>query len=149
MAHFVQLDDNNIVLTVIVINNEDIQDSDGDESEAVGIAFCKSLYGSNTNWAQTSYNENVRYRYASKGMYYDATNNVFRPQQPYPSWTLNTSKWEWEAPVALPSDIGFEDADPPTYFVEYTWDEDTTSWANRTETAVVTLSDPFDPDNNS
>jgi len=136
MAHFAQLDDNNIVLTVIVINNEDTQDSDGDESEAVGIAFCKSLYGSNTNWAQTSYNENIRYRYASKGMQYDATNNVFREPKPYPSWVLNTSTWEWGAPVAVPSDDGFDDPDDPTYYVTYTWDESTTSWANRTVTAV-------------
>ena len=133
MAHFAKVDDNGIVTSVIVVANSDTADSDGNEVEAIGIAFCKSLLGSDTNWVQTSYNNNIRYRYAGVGMKYDSTNDVFYRQQPYPSWVLNTSTWDWEAPVALPDDAGVDDPDNPTEFVEYTWDEDTTSWANRTE----------------
>ena len=66
-------------------------------------------------------------------MKYDETNDVFYyPSSPLPSWVLNTSTWDWEPPVALPDDAGVDDPDNPTEFVEYTWDEDTTSWANRT-----------------
>ena len=113
-----------------------VADSDA-PNEAAGIAFCKSLVGSDTNWVQTSYTGSIRYRYAGIGMKYDATNDVFYKQQPYASWTLNTSKWIWEAPVALPGDAGVDDAENPTEIVEYTWDEDTKSWTNRT---VIDLS---------
>ena len=47
MAHFAQLDDNNIVTQVIVVANEELLDN-GVESEEKGIAFCKSLFGENT-----------------------------------------------------------------------------------------------------
>jgi hypothetical protein len=132
MAHFAQIDSDSIVTTVIVVGNEDCLDSDGNESEAVGIAFCQDLLGADTNWVQTSYNNNIRCRYTGIGMKYDSTNDVFYDQQPYPSWILNTSTWVWEAPVALPSDAGVDDEDNPTELVHYTWDEDTTSWTNRT-----------------
>ena len=132
MAHFAQIDDDSIVANVIVVGNSDTADSDGNEVEAIGIAFCKSLLGSDTNWVQTSYNNNIRYRYAGIGMKYDSTNDVFYSLSPYASWILDTSTWGWEAPVALPDDAGVDDPDNPTEFVEYTWDEDTTSWANRT-----------------
>ena len=126
MAHFAQIDNNNIVMRVTVVADSDAP------NEAAGIALCKSLVGSDTNWVQTSYTGNIRYRYAGIGMKYDATNDVFYKQQPYPSWVLNTSTWKWEAPVALPDDAGVDDPENPTEIVEYTWDEDTTSWTNRT-----------------
>lgn len=124
MAYFAQIDDNNIVTRVTVVADADAP------NEAAGIALCKSLVGSDTNWVQTS--RDIRYRYAGIGMKYDATNDVFYKQQPYASWVLNTSTWKWEAPVALPDDAGVDDPENPTEIVEYTWDEDTTSWANRT-----------------
>ena len=130
MAHIAQINDDSIVTTVRVVANSDAP------NEAAGIAFCKALLGSGTNWVQTSYNDNIRHRYAGAGMKYDSTNDVFYDQQPYASWTLNTSTWEWEPPVAVPSDSGYDDDDDPTILVSYTWDESTTSWANRTETAV-------------
>jgi hypothetical protein len=113
MAHFAELGENNIVTRVIVVGNDDAA------NEAAGIAFCKALLGNDTNWVQTSYNDNIRFRYAGVGMVYDSTNDVFYWQQPYPSWTLNTSTWEWDAPVARPD--GWES-------VLYIWDEDSTSW---------------------
>ena len=135
MAHFAQIDSDNIVTNVIVVGNEDCLDSDNNESEAVGIAFCKDLLGADTNWVQTSYNDNIRFRYAGIGMKYDSTNDVFYPQQPYPSWTLNTSTWVWDAPVAMPDDAGYDDMENATVYVEYTWNEDTLSW-DREETEL-------------
>ena len=126
MASFAQINDDSIVTTVIVVADSDAS------NEAAGITFCKALLGSDTNWVQTSKTGDIRYRYAGIGMKYDATSNVFYRQQPYASWTLDTSTWVWEAPVALPDDAGEDDPDNPTEFVEYTWDEDSTSWANRT-----------------
>jgi|TARA_R110000803_G_scaffold110558_1_gene178979 hypothetical protein len=135
MAHFAQLDENNIVLQVIVVADSDaVRDASLPRSawnEAGGIAFCKSLLGADTNWVQTSYNNNIRFRYAGVGMKYDSTNDVFYVPQPYASWTLNTSTWEWEPPVALPSDKGYND--DGTEFVTYTWNEASLSWKKRTD----------------
>ena len=73
MAHFAEIDSNSIVLRVVVIGDADCLDSDNNESESVGIAFCRSLFGASTNWVQTSYNNRIRYRFAGTGMKYDAT----------------------------------------------------------------------------
>ena len=56
MAHFARIQ-NGIVREVIVINNAELDDN-GTESEAKGIAFCRSLFGADTDWVQTSYNGN-------------------------------------------------------------------------------------------
>lgn len=77
MAHFARLDENNVVTDVIVVANEDILDANGQESEEVGIAFCKTLLGEDTRWVQTSYNGNFRGIFAGVGAYYDATLDIF------------------------------------------------------------------------
>jgi hypothetical protein len=76
MAHFAKVK-NNLVQEVIVVNNEVLENKPFPESEPIGIAFCKSLYGEDTEWLQTSYNENFRGKYASIGMTYDSVNDVF------------------------------------------------------------------------
>ena len=67
MAHFAELDGNNVVLRVIVVNNSELLDASGNESESKGVAFCKSLHGENTNWKQTSYNSTFRKNFAGIG----------------------------------------------------------------------------------
>lgn len=117
MAHYAQLDGNNVVLQVIVVNNETIDHLPFPESNPVGIAFCQSLYGVDTVWQQTSYNASFRKNYAGIGFSFDADLDAFIPPQPYPSWTLNTDTCQWESPVPYPND-GY------TYY----WDEQTQSW---------------------
>lgn len=73
MAHFAQLDSSNIVLTVIVVDNDVVYNLPFPESEPIGIAFCQSLFGADTMWAQTSYNGNFRVNYAGIGYKFDAT----------------------------------------------------------------------------
>jgi hypothetical protein len=68
MAHFVEVKDN-VIQRCIVIDNKVLENKPFPESEAIGIAFCKSLYGEDTEWLQTSYNGNFRGRYASTGIY--------------------------------------------------------------------------------
>jgi len=77
MAHFAQINSDNIVEQVIVINNEIIKDENGVQQESIGIAFCKSLFGEDTEWVQTSYNHNFRGRYAGIGFTYDKTIDEF------------------------------------------------------------------------
>lgn len=79
MAHFAELDENNTVLNIIVVNNEDILDSNGDEQESIGISFLQNLYGSDTIWKQTSYNNNIRGMFAEIGGTYDSTHDKFIP----------------------------------------------------------------------
>ena len=102
MAHFAQLNEENIVLQVIVVSNQDTADKDGVEDEAIGAAFCNNLLGG--RWIQTSYNGNIRKNYAGIGYKYDADLDAFIPPQPYPSWILNTDTAKWEAPTAYPTD---------------------------------------------
>ena len=83
MAHFAQLDENNVVVQVIVISNNElltqkiVTTDEGFinvstvESEQKGIEFCKSLYGADTNWVQTSYNGSFRGKYAAIGDTYE------------------------------------------------------------------------------
>ena len=70
MAHFAQLDENNVVTQVIVVGNDDTSDSNGTETESIGVAFCQKLLGADTNWKQTSYNGNSRGNYAGIGYTY-------------------------------------------------------------------------------
>jgi hypothetical protein len=76
MAHFAKIE-NNIVSQVIVINNEVITDENGVEQEQLGIDFCKSLFGKDTNWIQTSYNGSFRGKFAGIGDIYDSDNDEF------------------------------------------------------------------------
>lgn len=115
MAHFAQLDDNNTVTQVIVVANEELM-LDGVENETKGILFCKSLFGEDTRWVQTSYNGNKRKNYAGIGYTYDPVNDYFFSPQPFPSWTLDADA-KWQAPTPYPTDGKF-----------YTWNESTLTW---------------------
>jgi hypothetical protein len=124
MAHFAVLDENNVVTTVNVVADADCLDGDGNESEAVGIAFCEALWGVGT-YKQTSYNHNMRKQYACIGGAYDASANEFVCIQPAASWTLDSDN-DWQPPIALPSDAG-EIVNAAGISEEqkvYDWDED-------------------------
>ena len=124
MAHFAQIGYGNEVLRVSVVRNEDILDGNGNESEEVGIQFLKSVHGHLTNWIQTSYNNNFRFRYAGIGMVYDNQHDVFLLPQPYSSWTLNTETYEWEPPVPEPELTGEQKESGSSY----EWNEETQEW---------------------
>ena len=114
MAHYAQLDANNVVTQVVVINNRDTADASGVEKEHIGAAFCERLFGG--TWKQTSYNGNIRKNYAGIGYTYRSDIDAFVAPKPFPSWILNANA-QWEAPVAMPTDGQM-----------YSWDEATTSW---------------------
>jgi len=121
MAHFAQLDENNVVLQVIVVDNKDTADANGVEKEHIGAAFCERLLGG--TWKQTSYNGNLRKNYAGIGYTYNEDIDAFVAPKPYASWVLNEETAIYEAPVAMPEDAGT--GEPPK---RYTWNEQTTSW---------------------
>ncbi len=103
MAHFARLNENSIVTEVRVLANAVITDKDGKEQEQLGIDWLVKRHGTSW-WKQTSYNGTFRKHYAGVGWHYDADGDAFYEPQPFPSWTLNKTTWEWEPPVARPSD---------------------------------------------
>jgi hypothetical protein len=112
MAHFVKLDDNNIVLEVNVVANAAL---DSNNEEASGIAFLTEWSGGYSNWKQTSYNNNIRKQYPGIGYSYDPVADVFIAPQPYPSWSLDEN-YDWQAPTPMPTEG------------RWYWDEATLSW---------------------
>ena len=113
MAHFAQLDQNNIV-TQVIVANEELLDNDI-ESESKGIEFCTNLLGG--TWKQTSYNQKIRKNYASVGYVYDEGRDAFIAPKTYNSWLLDETTCQWKAPIDMPTDGKM-----------YLWDEATTSW---------------------
>lgn len=116
MAHFAELDNNNKVIRVIVVDNTDLLNASGEESEALGIAFCENLLGG--RWVQTSYNANFRKHYAAPDFTYSEELDAFVPPKPYDSWVLNENEVVWEAPISYPADGK-----------AYVWDEDVQNWS--------------------
>lgn len=118
MAHFAELDENNIVINVTVVSNQDILDENGNESEQKGIEFLKTLFGQERIFVQTSYNHNFRVKYAAIGDEYSQLHDAFITPPSLPSFIFNQQTKCWEPPVPYPGD-------DENY---YEWDEDTLSW---------------------
>ncbi len=127
MAHFAQLDENNIVTQVVVVNND---------QEHRGQDFLANDLGLGGRWEKTSYNtrggvyydpstnlpaddQSKAYRknYAGIGYTYDEINDVFISPRPFESWIINEDTCLWDAPVPYPQDDNF-----------YIWDESTLNW---------------------
>ena len=121
MAHFAKLDDDNTITQVIVVSDADCKDQDGNEVEAIGVAFCNKLLGG--RWVQTSYNGNIRKRYAGIGYSYNEQYDVFIAPRPFDSWILNTTTFDWEPPVPYPTESS--GPENPRY---HTWNETNQTW---------------------
>jgi hypothetical protein len=117
MAHFAQLDENSLVTQVIVVNNSVINNLPFPESEPLGIEFCQSLFGADTIWKQTSYNDNFRKNYAGIGYTYDSVRDAFippKPDDPNLNCILDENSCQW---ICAPNDGN-----------EYVWDPDQDNW---------------------
>lgn len=119
MAHFAQIDENNIVTQVLVVP---------DDVVSFGNQYLSQTLGFGGRWIQTSYNTKggvhsmggtpIRKNYAGQGMIYDENLDAFYAPRPFPSWTLDTTTCLWEAPVPMPIEEG----------KVFAWDEDSLSW---------------------
>ena len=117
MAHFAQLDENNIVTRVLVIE-QDVVDT--------------GLFGEPSSFVQTSYNTYggvhrlggtpLRKNYAGIGYTYDKNRDAFIPPKPYNSWVLNEDTCQYDAPVTMPTDGKI-----------YTWNENLVNWVESTQ----------------
>ena len=125
MARFAELDVSKRVIRILVLDDKDTQDENGNEVESVGAKYLHGGFGG--TWVRTSYNTQsgvhtldgtpFRKNYAGIGYKYDEDRDAFIPPKPYLSWTLNEDTCNWEAPVAYPDDGQV-----------YDWNEETTSW---------------------
>lgn len=95
MAHFAELDNNNIVLRVITFSNDEVNANGGDLS-VNAENFVSARHGG--SWKQTSYNNNFRKQYAGIGFKYDNIKDKFIRPKPYSSWSLDNND-DWKAPV--------------------------------------------------
>jgi len=120
MAHFAELNENNVVIRVIVVNDIELLEN-GIEIEQKGIDFCKMLFGSQTVWIQTSYNHNFRNVFAGPNFVYLPELDVFVLPKPFNSWVLNVSTLNWDPPVPLPDDQN-----------NYWWNEENCQWESYT-----------------
>jgi hypothetical protein len=126
MAHWAELDENNVVTRVLVGDNNDPA---GDE----GYQWLIDNLGG--TWVKTSYNAvagnrrdpetgeitegaGFRKNYAGIGYTYDSIRDAFIPPTPYASWIVNETTCTWEAPTPMPTEEG-------KFFI---WNEETTSW---------------------
>lgn len=108
MAHWAELDENNIVIRVVVGDNNDPA---GDE----GLSWIENNLGG--TWVQTSYNGNFRKNFAGIGFTYDEDRDAFIAPQTFPSWNLNEESCIWEAPEPKPDSEG-----------NWIWNEDELTW---------------------
>jgi hypothetical protein len=77
MAHFAEIDNNNIVIRVCVVDNDNAP-GDFPESEPIGQQYLANN-GFPGTWLQTSYNHKFRGRYAGIGYIYDPELDEFVP----------------------------------------------------------------------
>lgn len=124
MAHWAELDENNVVIRVTVGSNDDPDEGYGWLIENLG-----------GRWVQTSYNGNFRKKFAGIGDIYHEDGDVFTSPQPYPSWSLDEN-YDWVAPVPKPADAWTPDNPDGTHYV---WVEDSLSWV---EVERPTLPEP-------
>ena len=124
MAHFAELDGNNIVTRVVVVGN-DVTTAAGplgsNDMHVDGETWCINFFKGGT-WKQTSYNHNFRKQYAGIGYTFDAAKDKFISPQPHASWALDGND-DWQAPVTYPTDTGTAE---DRKFIS--WDEDNQRW---------------------
>jgi len=127
MAHFAELDNNNVVLRVVVVGNDCVPSDEHIDGETWCINFFKGGI-----WKQTSYNNNFRKQYAGMGFTYDAAKNKFISPQPHDSWALDAND-DWQAPITYPT-VKDDGEETPSWVYVIKWNEtkynadNTTGW---------------------
>jgi len=143
MAHFAKISEENEVLAVLILDDKDMLNSDGVETETVGQAYLEQHNNWPAHlWIQTSYNthSNVhqlggtpfRGNYAAIGYTWDSINQIFWSQKPYPSWVKNLTNAKWESPVGnapeLTAEQKSQDETDFTHNWIYSWNEENQTW---------------------
>jgi len=96
MAHFAKINGQGFVEKVVVVNNNELLDENGVEQEQLGFEFLQNLFGRNTIWVQTSYNNSFRRLYAAIGYTYNKKYDIFIEPAPSEQHEFNYETQEWE-----------------------------------------------------
>jgi hypothetical protein len=139
MAHYAELNENNIVLRVLTACNQDITNNGGELSEQAANYFgtYTPFSKEGVKWVQTSYNTYggihrlggtpFRKNYAGIGYTYDIVRDAFISPKPFNSWILNETTCLWKAPVAYPTVTTY--GDNIQYMIS--WDEAGQNWIGK------------------
>ena len=145
MAHFAEIDENNIVKRVVVVGN-DVETAAGplgeNDMHVDGEQWCIDFFNGGT-WKQTSYNHNFRKQYAGIGMTYDSAKDKFILPQPFGSWSLDSND-DWQAPITRPTIID-DGQDPVVWEYIIRWDEDAYNADNTKGWKATRTDDTADP----
>ena len=120
MAHFAQIDDDNIVVNVIVIPDSAAPDPPSDTSQALGREFIANTLRLPGTWLQCSYGSRLRGVFPSPGHIYHPDSDAFSGPKPFPSWTWDSAEATWVPPIPHPEDDH-----------EYNWNEGDQQWIQR------------------
>lgn len=103
MAHFAELDENNVVIKIHHVHNDDITDEHGVCHDHLGLEHCCNCMG-HENFVQCSINHNIRGRYPKLGDHYDPELDAFITEKPYEHYILDTNTFEWIPPTPKPQE---------------------------------------------
>ena len=125
MAHWAELDSNNVVTRVLVGDNNDPAGDEGYQwlVDNLGGTWVKTSYNAvggkwrNPETNEITQNPGFRKNYSGIGYTYDADRDAFIAPKPFNSWVLNEDTCLWNPPVAHPNDGQ-----------SYIWNEETVSW---------------------
>ena len=148
MAHFAKISETNEILSVVVVNNNDILNADGVEDETVGQQYLETHNNWPAQmWIQTSYNTQggthnsggtaLRGNYAGIGYTWDEDDNIFWPKKPYASWVKHIESASWKSPIGdapaltaeqITQNTPVDENTPATHSWSYVWNETNTTW---------------------
>lgn len=130
MAHYAQLDENNIVVNIFVGRDEyDLEDNISNwedhyvefmpEGHKVRRTSYNTFGGKHYTDGILSEDQSKSFRknYAEIGFYFDEERDAFIPPQPFPSWSLDENSCLWIAPKTMPEDG-----------MVYLWSEEEQNW---------------------
>ena len=92
----------NKVISCENANDKDCENSEGVFEESIGQAFMESISGWPANlWIYSP--DSGRGHLANIDDDWDAAQDIFIAQQPFPSWVLDTATGQWDAPIPEPA----------------------------------------------
>jgi hypothetical protein len=91
MAHFARLNQDNKVEQVVVVDNAVVLFG-GLENEQLGINYLQNIFGLDTKWVQTSYNNSFRGKFAGEGDNYDEETDTFEYDLEFQNYIIGKDK---------------------------------------------------------
>jgi len=129
---YAELDENNLVLAVHIMDGMKVAGG-GEDLSAGAEAWVQNHLGTSNNVKQCfKYkigDTHTRKKYPAIGDTYQPSADLFYKTESWPSWTLNTTTYDWEAPVAEPNITTYtDDAGQEQSLLPFLWNEELLAW---------------------